>query len=170
MTQTTIAIIGATGNVGKHVTKAILAKKYEVKVLVRDLTDSNKAILEECKSAGAKVVKVDVNDKKALTEAFKGVTHVVSCVASGAIPNQSTSILAAKDAGVKYFYPSEYGVDDVTHKISTSAAFQGKAKIREEVVNAGLTCVSIITGFFLEWALSPFYSFDFEKKTVQIFW
>lgn len=47
--------------------------------------------------------------------------------------------------------------------------FGTKQGIRQKVIDAGLECVSVVTGHFLEWQVSPFYKFDFETMTTTIY-
>ena len=61
---------------------------------------------------GAKVVTADYADVKAVASILREhkVEVVISALAYGALPSQSTIADAAKEAGVKLFVPSEYGM------------------------------------------------------------
>ncbi|MFL9846044.1 NmrA family NAD(P)-binding protein [Flavobacterium rhizosphaerae] len=62
-----IIILGATGTVGSKIAKILLEEgKHQVKLLARDPEK-----LKDLKSMGAEIIPGDVNDLKALTEAFK---------------------------------------------------------------------------------------------------
>jgi len=172
MTFTTIAIFGATGNVGKSITKAILAKEdFKVKIFTRPDTLENpdkKALFDGFRSSGAQIVGIDIKNVDEVAKELEGTQVVLSNLSGIAVGNQELLIKAAQKAGVKRFYPSEYGIDDIAHKIS-SPFIDPKKAIRTKIIDAGIESVIVVTGFFLEWQVSPAYSFNAEDQTVEIF-
>lgn len=73
-----IAVIGATGQIGRRSCKIALEKQYEVTVLVRDPTRLPKDLADKLK-----IVQGDVNDTKAVDKVVEGQNAVVSCLGSG---------------------------------------------------------------------------------------
>ncbi|MBL8747036.1 MAG: NAD(P)H-binding protein [Phycisphaerae bacterium] len=71
----TVAIVGATGFVGRHVTRALLAQGHAVRTLVRD-RDKARAVLPP----GASWVFGDATSRTALNELMTGANAVVNCV------------------------------------------------------------------------------------------
>lgn len=68
--------------------------------------------------AGAKLAAVDHKDVPGLAATFgsHGVEVVISTVGEDAIANQKAFADAAKQAGVKLFLPSEFGIPSEGHK------------------------------------------------------
>jgi uncharacterized protein YbjT (DUF2867 family) len=167
----TIAIFGATGNLGVPVANSIIAKKdLKVKIFTRKETiekGDKKDLFAEYTANGAQVLAVDVTNVNDLEAALKGIDVVISVVAGQFLATQKVIIEAAKKAGVKRFYPSEFGVVDVEAKID-HPILDIKRDIRKAVVDAGIELVVVGDFFFLEWQVSPFYSFNFENFTVDI--
>jgi hypothetical protein len=57
------------------------------------------------------VICLDVSNAESLKKAFTGVDVVVSTISGGGFAVQGNLLTAAKEAGVKRFVPSEFGVD-----------------------------------------------------------
>ncbi|KAJ3252059.1 hypothetical protein HK103_001861 [Boothiomyces macroporosus] len=164
----TVAVVGATGNLGVSIAKAVIAKKLKVKIVTRqDTLASKKELLDEFKSHGAEIVVADFKSIDSLAAALKGVQVVISATGGAALGEQIQLIDAAKKAGVSRFYPSEYGIDDVEYP-TKHPIIDAKVSIRKHAEAAGLQTVVAFTGFFAEWALSPFYAVDFATSTIEI--
>jgi uncharacterized protein YbjT (DUF2867 family) len=73
---TTIAVAGATGNLGKRTVKALLARGATVVALARSGTSDEK--IKELEGLGAKVAVVDMTDADAIRAALVGAACVVS--------------------------------------------------------------------------------------------
>ena len=131
-----VALIGATGQQGGGVVRALQAREgFKVRALTRD-PDRHRELADE-------VVEADLNRPEILKAAFEeahGVFLVTNFREAGADElNQATAaVRAAKDAGVKHFVWSTLpnveaisgGKFDVPH-------FTGKAKIDRIVKEAG---------------------------------
>ncbi len=131
-----VAVIGATGQQGGGVVRALQAREgFKVRALTRD-PDRHRELADE-------VVEADLNRSEILKAAFEeahGVFLVTNFREAGADElNQATAaVRAAKDAGVKHFVWSTLpnveaisgGKFDVPH-------FTGKAKIDRIVKEAG---------------------------------
>ncbi len=111
MTKKRIAVTGATGFLGRHLSKRFIADGYDVHLLVRDI---NKA--KDYEGQVEKIVVGDIADKKVLRELMQGAefaVHLVSNfrVASGPpesyhqinVEGTKTALNAAREAGVKRF-------------------------------------------------------------------
>src|SRR6266436_9409498 len=130
-----IAVIGATGQQGGGVVRALQARgQFKVRALTRD-PDKHRELAEE-------VVEADLDQPETLNAAFEGAHGVflVTNFYGGAdeLKQATEAVRAAKNAGVKHFIWSTLpnveaisgGKFDVTH-------FTGKAKIDRIVKEAG---------------------------------
>src|ERR1700733_2512004 len=131
-----IAVIGATGQQGGGVVRALLAGgEFKVRALTRN-PDKHRQLADE-------VVKADLDRPETLEAAFKGAYGVFLVTnarekGTGELKQATAAIRAAKDAGVKHFVWSTLpnveaisgGKFDVPH-------FTGKAKIDRIVKEAG---------------------------------
>lgn len=66
-------VTGATGFVGGHLARALLARGYDVRALARDPARPSAAALER---AGCRIAPGDVTDRDALVRAAQGCTHL----------------------------------------------------------------------------------------------
>ena len=90
--------IGASGRIGQHVLRALIANDFDVTVLAR--VESHAVF-----PADVKVVRQDTTSLQLLTEVFRGQDAVVSTVGVRAIAEQYVFIHAAVAAGVRRFIP-----------------------------------------------------------------
>src|SRR6266480_3405909 len=132
-----IAVIGATGQQGSGVVRALQARgQFKVRALTRN-PDKHRDIAEE-------VVEADLDQPETLNAAFEGahgaflVTNFWAYGGADELKQATAAIRAARDAGVKHFIWSTLpdveaisgGKFDVPH-------FTGKAKIDRIVKEAG---------------------------------
>lgn len=98
------AIVGA-GNLGIPTIKALLSRKASVLVLTRS---SKKAQLPE----GVKIATVDYDDVQLIAKVLRdhSTEVVISTLGTQGVTAQSKIAEAAKEAGVKLFVPSEFGL------------------------------------------------------------
>lgn len=75
-TQTTVAVTGATGFVGRHVTQALIDAGHNVRALVRDPAKARATLPRE----GVTWVQGDVNDPRAIADLLKGATALLHSV------------------------------------------------------------------------------------------
>ncbi len=71
-----LLITGATGKVGSRFVSHILAKRYDVRILVRDAAKASALA-----GQGAEVVTGDLNDEASLAPAVKGMDAVIHIAA-----------------------------------------------------------------------------------------
>ncbi|KLO83353.1 2`-hydroxyisoflavone reductase [Fusarium fujikuroi] len=167
---TKVAVIGASGNVGKSTVKALLQEGFQVTGLTRA---SSSSTLPQ----SINTVKTDYSEES-LVKALRGHDAVVSTasgIAPGQIlPFQKLMVNAAIKAGVKVFVPSEFGVDTanpeapkvipfVQDKIDTLGYIKTK--------NGELSWIAIVSGAMFDWGLDipGFGGFDIAARTVRLF-
>ncbi|CEL59037.1 Isoflavone reductase homolog P3 OS=Arabidopsis thaliana GN=At1g75280 PE=1 SV=1 [Rhizoctonia solani AG-1 IB] len=166
MATKTVALAGANGPVGKSFAQSILDQGLELRVLAR-FESIESSVLQDLASRGASVRGISYEDESSIFEALKGVDVLVSTVAPAAMPAQFTLIKAAKAAGVKLFFPSEYGgtYEDPSNDISPF--LQLKKTIINTAKQFGLPYAVLSTGGFIDLGLSP-VGLNFSEKKVNV--
>jgi nucleoside-diphosphate-sugar epimerase len=89
-----ILVTGATGKVGSRFVSRILAKGYDVRILVRDAAKAS-----ELTERGARVVVGDLNNTDALSAAVKGIDAVIHIAAFFRSFTDNESIINTNHAG-----------------------------------------------------------------------
>jgi len=143
-----IAVIGATGQQGGGVLRALQARgQFKVRALTRN-PDKHRELAEE-------VVEADLGKPETLKAAFEG-THGVFLVTnfqeagSEEFKQATAAIRAAKDAGVKHFIWSTLpDVEAISGGEFEVPHFTGKAKIDRLVKEAGFENYTFV--------IAPFY-------------
>ncbi|KAF8596574.1 NAD(P)-binding protein [Ceratobasidium sp. AG-I] len=167
MSAKVIAIAGGSGYVGKAFTDALLnVKAFEVRVLARE-SSIDSAPLQDFKKRGATLHVVSYDDEASLVRALEGVDVLISTVAGAAIiPAQIPLIKAAKVAGVKTFFPSEWGSDfDDDHP---SPVVQSKKTVLKAANEIGLPVTAVSTGGFPEYCLISQLGYHFDEGKVTV--
>lgn len=112
MSDPTIVVAGATGNLGGRITKALRERGVEVRALVRYGTTRDR--LERLQESGAPIVTVDSSDASDVTSACSGASCVVSAL-SGLreviLETQTVLLDAAIRAEIPRFIPSDYSIE-----------------------------------------------------------
>lgn len=162
----TVLVIGAGGNVGKSTIKALLEEEFQVTGLTRE---NSMAALP----AGVKHVKTDYSESS-LLEAFTGQDAVISTISAGGLTLQKSIVDAAIAAGVKVFFPSEYGVDTSIHSSPEVIPLLG-AKVEAldyiKTKQDKISWTAIITGSLFDWGLNipSFGGFNVPARTAIIY-
>ncbi|EGR45357.1 uncharacterized protein TRIREDRAFT_81525 [Trichoderma reesei QM6a] len=156
-----VALVGASGNVGKVVLPALLAaNKFTVTVLRR--ASSSPSTFPD----GVRVVDVDFSSVESLTAALAGQDAVVSTVGSAALKDEQKRLIdAAVAAGVKRFLPSEFGCDLTKELPAKLPVFAAKVEItrylEDKAKTTPLTYTLVYSGPFFDWGLQ--YNFIFKS-------
>jgi putative NADH-flavin reductase len=156
MSFTKIGLVGATGNLGPAILKALLDDgSFDVTVLSREDSSSTDSL---AKHPRQRIVKVNFDDASSLTSSLRGIDAVISNVASHALPSQRQIIDAAITAGVQRFLPSEFGSDLSVPangavpfnkpKLEIRHYLQDQAKNHED-----FSYTFVTNGPFLDWCL-----------------
>jgi hypothetical protein len=121
--------------------QALVAEGATVIVVTRPESSTNKAL-----PAGVKVVSVVLTDVPALAAAFEEhrIEVVVSTVGHPALPNQKLLGDAAKQAGVKLFFPSEFGFSTIGQ---TQGELALKDQFAEHLKQIGLPSARILVSY-----------------------
>ncbi|PHH50095.1 hypothetical protein CFIMG_007527RA00001 [Ceratocystis fimbriata CBS 114723] len=165
-----VAVIGASGNVGKSATKALLEQGFQVTGIVREQSTS---VAPE----GVKYIKSNYTEDSLVT-ALKGHDAVVSTlssiIAGQELALQKTVIDAAIKANVKIFIPSEFGADTADSTLPKYIPFaQDKVDILNYLISREneISWIAIATGLLFDWSLNVpgFCGWDTKSRTATIF-
>ncbi|KAH8807509.1 hypothetical protein F5884DRAFT_342708 [Xylogone sp. PMI_703] len=165
-----VVVIGASGNIGSSTVKALLEENFHVTGLTRH---SSEATLP----AGVKHIKSDYT-QASLQEAFKDQDAVISTipipVPGEGVAAQKIFIDAAIAAGVKVFFPSEFGIDTSDPSAPDYIPFLVDKLQTVEYLKTRQDKISwtvIISGGLFDWSLSipGFGGFNIPARTATIF-
>ncbi|KAK1760324.1 hypothetical protein QBC47DRAFT_366884 [Echria macrotheca] len=169
-----VAIIGATGNVGRLILAALQSATppfERITVLTRSSsTPPDPSLLT---NPNTHIVTVDYTSRDSLVSALHGVDAVVSAIATQSVDTQKQIIDAAVEAGVRFFIPSEFGLAN-THPLLRRdfPIFEDKAVIQEYLeqyrLQGKIDYALIFVGLFLDWGMDGFV-IDVRNKKVG-FW
>lgn len=142
---TSFAVAGAGPTIGGRIVKALLERGASVVALARPSSTSISSTLLE----GAKIVTADYADVKAVASILREhkVEVLISALAYGALTSQSTIADAAKEAGVKLFVPSEFGLPTEGGK---GGHLVIKSQFADYLKSLGIPSLRFYTGMFVE--------------------
>jgi len=182
MIGTSILVLGA-GELGKPVIQHLAkkAKKYnntKVSVLLREATLNpedviKKKVVKELQQLGVELIAGDLSaPSPELISIFKNYDAIVSCTGygSGAGGFQLKLANAVLDAGVKRYFPWQFGVDfEVIGRGSAQDLFDEQLDVRELLRSQSATkWVIISTGMFTSYLFEPFFGIlDLKNKSIN---
>ena len=146
-----ILVAGATGNLGGRIVKALLAREAEVRVLVRPTTDQEK--IKTWENQGVSVIKLEMTDTKALQQALRNVTCVVSALQGledVIVEAQLLLLNAAVSAGVPRFIPSDFSSDFTVIPAGDNRNFDLRRQFHRHLDQAAIAPTSIFNGAFTD--------------------
>jgi len=160
-----IAVVGATGNTGRSVVKALKQLGHAPICVVRNPEKAREVLGED-----ARIVVAELTDRPALVNALKNVTSVF--VVTGHNPNmveQQNNVLdAALDAGVQYLVRVS-GSRFFILQDSPSIIGRGHYAIEERLRESGIKWVILRPGFFMQNTFAQAASIKNDRKIVLPF-
>ncbi|KDN44262.1 NAD(P)-binding protein [Tilletiaria anomala UBC 951] len=149
----TVALAGV-GNIGSPLAFEFLENGLTLSILTRD---TSKADLKQYAEKGANLVQVDYSSEAQLTQALRGIDVVVSTLPSGSDDQEKNLAKAAKQAGVKLFVKSEWGLDyDAPNMEPVNPMIASKMQLRVELKEVGPPIFVVSNGLFATLAFSSF--------------
>lgn len=113
----TIALFGANGQIGNCILRALLGCKRQSFTIIAFISPNKKLqIAEQAQHVETYAFDLTTARREDLAAALKDVDVVVSALNGKALEAQGLIQDAAADAGVKRFYPSEYGMHNIYRK------------------------------------------------------
>ncbi|VVT53891.1 uncharacterized protein SAPINGB_P003802 [Magnusiomyces paraingens] len=154
----TVAIVGLTGFLAKHVINALISEPYKsqistpIRLVTRDETKAKAAIPAiEASPDLFKFYKADAATGEGLAEAFEGATAIVNLAGTG-FSHDKISDAAAK-AKTNLYVASEFGVPTTEKALGKYApVFDFKIKATQQARDKGLKTVAVYNGLFTEFA------------------
>ncbi|EFX04915.1 isoflavone reductase family protein [Grosmannia clavigera kw1407] len=163
-----VAIVGAGGTVGSHITAALLKTgKHTVKALIRK--DSKNKLPE-----GVLAAPIDYDDQASIVAALKDQQFfIVSVSPTAPRDTHSKLVQAAAKAGVPYIMPNGYAgdVDNVKFGEDTLLGPVAKAQ-RDEIEGLGMHWINVCCGFWYDYSLAggeSRFGFDFDKRALTLY-
>ncbi|KAI0250538.1 NAD-P-binding protein [Lactifluus subvellereus] len=152
------AVVGA-GATGSFLVRQLLKDKAagtlnEVIVLTRQTTFDG----------DARVIPVDYSNKQSIKDALAGVDVIISTISSAALGVQAAIAEAAKEAGVKLFVPSEFGVSSE----GSPTFFGAKTSVRSQLRALGLPYALFYTGPYADWVWQSALDLDTTSGRVSV--
>eukprot|EP01117_Protostelium_nocturnum_P006540 TRINITY_DN2356_c0_g1_i1.p1 TRINITY_DN2356_c0_g1~~TRINITY_DN2356_c0_g1_i1.p1 ORF type:complete len:341 (+),score=77.46 TRINITY_DN2356_c0_g1_i1:85-1107(+) len=167
-----IALVGATGQVGKFILESLLKSnvKHQITVLTRE--ETNHSFPE-----GVQVKKVNYDDKSSIVSALQGQEAVVLTLAVTVPKDLSFRIIeAAAEANVSWILPNEWGYFfDESNLDFAKESFLGETLLQNRALVEKLgksSWIALCCGFWYEYSLSvskDSYGFDLRNKSVTFY-
>jgi hypothetical protein len=162
-----IAIVGATGQVGKFIVSSLLQKnKFNITALTRAGSSTSPP-------TGVRKSSVDYDKPATLTEALKGQDALIITMSVHAPPDQSARLIqAAANAGVPWILPNEFGTNSNSEAAKDTMIGPPKIKDRELIEKLGVSSwIGVACSFWYEYSLAgpALYGIDIAKKEVLWF-
>lgn len=187
-----LLIIGATGVIGKPITREIINAKNSfgrIAILTSENTIKNKpSEIDGLKKSGIEILNGDITKEDDMKKAYHGLSilchlpnqvsnmssgihTVVSCVGRNVIAQQIPLIKWAAETSVTRFFPSEYGTDiEYSPKSASEKPHQQKLKVRQCMATVkNLEWTYLVTGPYSDLYFGPAYGgFDVKAKKAQL--
>ena len=152
MTDTrTIALAGATGDLGGRIVKALVKRGAIVRALIR--TDISAKAQARIKALGAEPVPADPTNLDAMTRALTGADCVVSAlngVGDTILGRQGILLDAAVKAGVPRFIPSDYSEDFTKTTPGRNRNLDLRRTFMARVDASGVRATTVLNGAFMD--------------------
>ena len=149
--KNTIAVVGATGNLGGRIVTALINEGATVIAVVRPTSDPAKS--DELTQKGVTVIRSEMTDPQELAPAFADAAVVVSALQGlrdVIVDTQSVVLDAAVAAGVSRFIPSDFSTDFTKLVPGQNRNFDLRREFRTYLDKAPIQATSILNGAFAE--------------------
>ncbi|KAH8816980.1 hypothetical protein F5884DRAFT_778120 [Xylogone sp. PMI_703] len=161
-----VAVLGATGNVGKAVVPSLIEAGFNVIVIRRPDSSSQPP-------TGITVRTADYNSLDSMTDALKGADALVEAFNPAAASAQSTIIDAAVAAGIKHLITPDFSGDTFNPNVHELKIFDPKIaaqKKLEVIANEGkIKWTAIVTSVFYDWAIDlGIFWVDPKKHSITV--
>jgi uncharacterized protein YbjT (DUF2867 family) len=172
-----ILVVGATGMLGREISRLFAAAGKPLRALVRKTSDPGKK--EALKQLGAELVEADLREPRSLDRACAGATAVITTPTAISsrqegdtfqtvdLQGQMHLVDAARNARVEHFV--FISVSGNLGKEGGNPLIDAKRSVEQHLRQSGLTYTIVRSSFFMEIWLSPHLGFDFENAKATIY-
>ncbi|KAL5348840.1 hypothetical protein ACLOAV_006263 [Pseudogymnoascus australis] len=163
-----VAIVGAGGTIGTHITAALLQTEQHTVTALSRKDSSNKL------PKGVVIATVDYDDEATVVAALKDQQFFIITMSPTA-PRDTHSKLAqaAAKAGVPYIMPNGYGGDIDNIKLGEDTMLGPVARAnRDEIERLGMQWITVCCGFWYDYSLAGGerrFGFDFDKRSLTLY-
>ncbi|KAJ2460855.1 hypothetical protein GGF42_000569 [Coemansia sp. RSA 2424] len=169
-----VALLGGSGPLPASFIEAFkqTGDEFDVTVLTRkESLEATKQAINGFPQFSVRAIDYEEEDESDLVAALQGQQVVISLLAPSPIATQvQTTVFRAalKAGGVKWFLPSEFGLDLDVPAIRQSIMFAGKLAMRHDIEASDMAYTYIVTGAFAELFVIPFHDWDTANRTIVV--
>jgi nucleoside-diphosphate-sugar epimerase len=171
MNDGTIVVVGATGNLGGRIVRALIERGANVKALVRHGAARDR--LERLQGLGViTIASVDWSSASQVTAACSGGSCVVSALAGlrdVIVETQSVLLDAAIRADVPRFIPSDYSIDFTKFPPGENRNLDLRRDFHTRLDKTSISATTIFSGAFAEMLTGQMPLILFKLKRV-LYW
>ncbi|KAL7945377.1 NAD(P)-binding protein [Trichoderma barbatum] len=164
----TVAVLGASGNVGKVAVPALLSAGFAVTIIARPESNNTSTYPD-----GVVIKQSSYNDLETLTEALKGQDALVEAFNPAAVEHQGIIVRAALAAGVRRLITPDFSTDTFATHAAEVRIFGLKQKAQkelEELISSPdciLSWTAIVSGAWFDWGIEAgFFWIDKKQRTI----
>ena len=170
MSDSTIVVAGAAGNLGGRIAGALRERGASVRALVRHSTAREK--IERLEGLGVAIARVDWGSASQVTAACSGASCVVSALnglRDVIVETQTVVLGAAIDGGVPRFIPSDYSIDFTRQPPGENRNLDLRREFHLRLDKAAIAATTIYNGAFAELLTAQMPLILFKRKRV-LYW
>lgn len=170
MTDSTIVVAGATGNLGGRIARELVARGARVIALVRPQSARDK--IDDLERTGASVIAVDWSRASDVSAACAGASCVVSALAGlrdVIVETQTTLLEAAMEAGVPRFIPSDYSLDFTKLPAGQNRNLDLRREFHRRLDASSISATTILNGAFADMLTGQMPMILFKVRRV-LYW
>lgn len=168
MSDLTVLVAGANGNLGTRIARAMHARGRRVRCGMRNPGNDTGTL-----AALGDVVRADLDDPASLRAACDGADVVVSAVQGGPdviVDGQRRLLSAARDAGAARFVPSDYSLDLFALASGENWNSDARRTFDDELISSGQGYTILLNGAFMEVIAAPFMRMVDPAAGTMTFW
>jgi nucleoside-diphosphate-sugar epimerase len=170
MTDSTIVVAGATGNLGGRIARALLERGARVTALVRRDTAPDK--VARLQGLGVATASIDLNSATDVTAACSGASCVVSALQGlrdVIVDTQTALVEGAVKAGVPRFIPSDYSIDFTKLSPGENRNLDLRRDFHTRLDATAISATTIFNGAFSELLIGPMPLILFKRRRI-LYW
>ncbi|CAI7661629.1 unnamed protein product [Penicillium discolor] len=148
ITRPVVAIAGATGHLGKHVTTAFLSPSFQDKFSEIILSGNESCLFQPSSSqSGVKLTTHRYNETN-LEESLQGVQILVNTIGPAGHDFKTKIAAAPPQTNIRVYFPSEFGVDHYGH----------------DFAHLNIKICRVFCGLFLEDSIGPWFGLGTQNE------